>query len=163
VPSLSVRPGTAECVIGRKRGDLLSPSLSFSWHRRTVGSVAPCLETVQRGPASRSSRRPGAEVRSRFIVATNLDRLGRNLRECLNVVHELREQGIGIKTFNDPIPIDTTDDSPMAELAVATRRQVRHTADRRWCGCSSRLTVFFSSGRPMAIDGAFLVDMLGAE
>jgi DNA invertase Pin-like site-specific DNA recombinase len=25
------------------------------------------------------------------IVATNLDRLGRNLRECLNVVHELRE------------------------------------------------------------------------
>jgi DNA invertase Pin-like site-specific DNA recombinase len=53
------------------------------------------------------------------IVATNLDRLGRNLRECLNVVHDLREQGIGIKTLKDPIPIDTTDDSPMAELAVA--------------------------------------------
>lgn len=53
------------------------------------------------------------------IVATNLDRLGRNLRECLNIVHELREQGIGIKTLKDPIPIDTTDDSPMAELAVA--------------------------------------------
>ncbi|MDE1675195.1 recombinase family protein [Nocardia gipuzkoensis] len=53
------------------------------------------------------------------IVATNLDRLGRNLRECLNVVHELREQGIGIKTLRDPIPIDTTDSSPMAELAVA--------------------------------------------
>jgi hypothetical protein len=34
-------------------------------------------------------------------------------------VHELREQGIGIKTLRDPIPIDTTDDSPMAELAVA--------------------------------------------
>lgn len=33
------------------------------------------------------------------IVAGALDRLGRNLRECLNVVHELREQGIGIKTF----------------------------------------------------------------
>ncbi|MEU7769591.1 recombinase family protein [Nocardia sp. NPDC049190] len=27
------------------------------------------------------------------IVATNLDRYGRNLRECLNIVHELREQG----------------------------------------------------------------------
>lgn len=53
------------------------------------------------------------------IVATNLDRLGRNLRECLNIVHDLREQGIGIKTLKDPIPIDTTDDSPMAELAVA--------------------------------------------
>lgn len=53
------------------------------------------------------------------IVATNLDRLGRNLRECLNIVHDLREQGIGIKTLKDPLPIDTTDDSPMAELAVA--------------------------------------------
>lgn len=53
------------------------------------------------------------------IVATNLDRLGRNLRECLNIVHDLRGQGIGIKTLKDPFPIDTTDDSPMAELAVA--------------------------------------------
>jgi DNA invertase Pin-like site-specific DNA recombinase len=53
------------------------------------------------------------------IVATNLDQLGRNLRECLNIVHDLREQGIGIKTLEDPIPIDTVDDSPMAELAVA--------------------------------------------
>lgn len=53
------------------------------------------------------------------IVSTNLDRMGRNLRECLNVVHDLREQGIGIKTLKDPIPIDTTDNSPMAELAVA--------------------------------------------
>lgn len=53
------------------------------------------------------------------IVATNLDRLGRNLRECLNIVHDLREQGIGIKTLKDPIPIDATDNSPMAELAVA--------------------------------------------
>jgi DNA invertase Pin-like site-specific DNA recombinase len=53
------------------------------------------------------------------IVATNLDRLGRNLRECLNVVHDLCEQGIGIKTLKDPIRIDTADKSLMAELAVA--------------------------------------------
>lgn len=53
------------------------------------------------------------------IVATNLDRLGRNLRECLNIVHDLRERGVGIKTLRDPIPIDTADSSPMAELAVA--------------------------------------------
>ncbi|MGO4612684.1 recombinase family protein [Nocardia sp. 2YAB30] len=53
------------------------------------------------------------------IVATNLDRYGRNLRECLNIVHELREQGVGVTTLKDPIPIDTGDASPMAELAVA--------------------------------------------
>jgi DNA invertase Pin-like site-specific DNA recombinase len=53
------------------------------------------------------------------IVATNLDRVGRNLRECLNLVHELRERGIGIRTLSDPIPINTTDESQLAELAVA--------------------------------------------
>lgn len=53
------------------------------------------------------------------IVATNLDRLGRNLRECLNIIHDLRQRDIGIKTLADPIPIDTTDNSAMAELAVA--------------------------------------------
>ena len=53
------------------------------------------------------------------IVATNLDRIGRNLRECLNLVHELREQQVGIKTLRDPIPIDTNNDSPMAQIAVA--------------------------------------------
>ncbi|WP_280406605.1 recombinase family protein [Nocardia carnea] len=53
------------------------------------------------------------------IVATNLDRLGRNLRECLNVIHDLSERGIGVKTLRDPLPIDTTDTSGMAELSVA--------------------------------------------
>lgn len=53
------------------------------------------------------------------IVATNLDRLGRNLRECLNVIHELRERGVGVRTLRDPLPIDTTDTSGMAEIAVA--------------------------------------------
>jgi len=53
------------------------------------------------------------------IVATNLDRLGRNLRECLNVIHDLRERGIGVKTLKDPLPIDSSDYSAMGELAVA--------------------------------------------
>ncbi|MGO4614720.1 recombinase family protein [Nocardia sp. 2YAB30] len=53
------------------------------------------------------------------IVATNLDRLGRNLRECLNVIHDLTERGVGVKTLRDPLPIDTTDTSGMAELSVA--------------------------------------------
>ncbi|WP_433717477.1 recombinase family protein (plasmid) [Nocardia sp. CA-084685] len=53
------------------------------------------------------------------IVATNLDRLGRNLRECLNVIHDLTERGVGVKTLRDPLPIDTTDTSGMAEISVA--------------------------------------------
>jgi DNA invertase Pin-like site-specific DNA recombinase len=53
------------------------------------------------------------------IVALNLDRLGRNIRECLNLVHDLTERGIGIKTLADPLPVDSTDNSLMAQLSVA--------------------------------------------
>jgi DNA invertase Pin-like site-specific DNA recombinase len=37
-----------------------------------------------------------------------LDRLGRNLREVLNLVHELAERGIGVRSLADPLPIDAT-------------------------------------------------------
>lgn len=53
------------------------------------------------------------------ITACTLDRFGRNLRECLNLVHDLRERGIGLRTLHDPLPIDTSNDSPMAQIAVA--------------------------------------------
>ena len=36
------------------------------------------------------------------IVVTKLDRLGRNLRETLNLFHDLPERGIAIRTLDDP-------------------------------------------------------------
>lgn len=53
------------------------------------------------------------------IVTHTLDRLGRNLRDCLNLVHELRERDIGVKTLADPLSIDTGDTSAMGQVAVA--------------------------------------------
>lgn len=53
------------------------------------------------------------------IVIHTLDRLGRTVRDTLNLVHDLRERGIGIRNLADPIRIDTADpDDPMAQLAV---------------------------------------------
>ncbi len=37
-----------------------------------------------------------------------LDRIGRNLREVLNLVHDLDQGGIGFRTLADPLPIATT-------------------------------------------------------
>ena len=37
-----------------------------------------------------------------------LDRIGRNLREVLNLVHDLDQRGIGVRTLADPLPIATT-------------------------------------------------------
>jgi DNA invertase Pin-like site-specific DNA recombinase len=50
------------------------------------------------------------------IVVHTLDRLGRNLREVLNLAHDLAEKGIGFRTLADPLPISTTDEG-MGRLA----------------------------------------------
>lgn len=42
------------------------------------------------------------------VLVHTLDRLGRNLREVLNLVHDLGEKGIGVRSLADPLPIDTT-------------------------------------------------------
>ena len=53
------------------------------------------------------------------IVVHTLDRLGRTVRDTLNLVHELKEHGVGIRTLADPLGIDTSSpDGPMAQLAV---------------------------------------------
>jgi DNA invertase Pin-like site-specific DNA recombinase len=43
-------------------------------------------------------------------VVHTLDRIGRNLREVLNLVHDLSERGVGVRSLADPLPINTTDE-----------------------------------------------------
>ncbi|WP_157255227.1 recombinase family protein [Nonomuraea typhae] len=50
------------------------------------------------------------------IVVHTLDRLGRNLREVLNLVHDLNEKQIGVRSLADPLPINTADEG-MARIA----------------------------------------------
>lgn len=45
-----------------------------------------------------------------------LYRIGRNLREVLNLVHELSERGVGVRSLADPLPINTADEG-MARIA----------------------------------------------
>ena len=53
------------------------------------------------------------------IVVHTLDRMGRTVRDTLNLMHELKGRGVGVRTLADPLPIDTSNpDSPMAQLAV---------------------------------------------
>jgi len=53
------------------------------------------------------------------IVVHTLDRLGRTVRDTLNLIHELAERGIGIRNLADPIKVDSSNPSdPMAQLAV---------------------------------------------
>lgn len=53
------------------------------------------------------------------LVVHTLDRLGRTVRDTLNLIHDLRERGVGVRTLADPIPVDSSNpDDPMAQLAV---------------------------------------------
>lgn len=53
------------------------------------------------------------------IVVHTLDRLGRTVRDTLNLIHDLHQRGIGFRNLADPIRIDSTNpDDPMGQLAV---------------------------------------------
>ncbi|WP_338072651.1 recombinase family protein, partial [Actinomadura geliboluensis] len=50
------------------------------------------------------------------IVVHTLDRIGRNPREVLNFVHDLAEQGIGVRSLADPLPRNIADEG-LARIA----------------------------------------------
>jgi DNA invertase Pin-like site-specific DNA recombinase len=53
------------------------------------------------------------------IVVHTLDRLGRTVRDTLNLIHGLHERGIGVRNLADPIRIDSADpEDPVAQLAL---------------------------------------------
>ena len=64
-----------------------------------------------------------------IVVVHTLDRLGRNLHEVLNLVHELAERGIGVRSLADPLPIDTTREGmgPIAFLLLALFAEMERT------------------------------------
>lgn len=53
------------------------------------------------------------------LVVHTLDRLGRTVRDTLNMIHDLQERDVGVRTLADPIRVDSSDpDDPMAQLSV---------------------------------------------
>ncbi len=56
------------------------------------------------------------------IVVHTLERLGRTVRDTLNLIHKLAERGVGVRNLADPIRVDSSDPAdPMAQLAGAAR------------------------------------------
>jgi len=49
------------------------------------------------------------------IVVHTLDRIGRTVRDTLNMIHELAERGVGIRNLADAIKVDSSNPAdPMA-------------------------------------------------
>jgi DNA invertase Pin-like site-specific DNA recombinase len=68
------------------------------------------------------------------IVVHTLDRLGRNLREVLNLVHDLAGKGVGVRSLADPLPINTADEGmgriALLLLALFAEMERTYTAER---------------------------------
>jgi DNA invertase Pin-like site-specific DNA recombinase len=68
------------------------------------------------------------------IVVHTLDRLGRNLREVLNLVHDLNEKQIGVRSLADPLPINTANEGmgriAFLLLALFAEMERTFTAER---------------------------------
>ena len=53
------------------------------------------------------------------IVVHTLDRLGRTVRDTLNLIHDLAARGVGVRSLADPIKVDSSNpEDPMAQLSV---------------------------------------------
>ena len=53
------------------------------------------------------------------IVVHTLDRLGRTVRDTLNLIHDLHQKGVGVRNLADPIRVDSASPGdPMAQLAL---------------------------------------------
>ena len=68
-----------------------------------------------------------------MIVVHTLDRLGRNIRDVLNIIHDLAERGIAVRSLADPLPINTTDEGMdrIAFLLLALFAEMEHTFTAR--------------------------------
>ena len=88
------------------------------------------------------------------IVVHTLDRIGRNLREVLNLVHDLAERGIGVRSLADPLPIDTAGEGmgriAFLLLALFAEMERTFTAERAAHARSVAEAAGRHIGRPIA-------------
>lgn len=54
-----------------------------------------------------------------MIVVHTLDRLGRTVRDSLNLIHDLADRGVRVRNLADPVRVDSANpEDPISQLAV---------------------------------------------
>ena len=94
------------------------------------------------------------------IVVHTLDRLGRTVRDTLNLIHELSERGVGVRNLADPIKVDSSNpEDPMAQLAVVLlalfgQMERTYTMERAAHARAVATAKGRRVGRPVLVDAA---------
>ena len=92
------------------------------------------------------------------IVVHTLDRLGRTVRDTLNLIHDLAERGVGVRNLADPIKVDSANPGdPMAQLAVVllalfAQMERTYTVERAAHARSVATAKGRRVGRPVVVD-----------
>ena len=96
------------------------------------------------------------------IVVHTLDRLGRTVRDTLNLIHDLAERGVGVRNLADPIRVDSSNPAdPMAQLAVVLlalfgQMERTYTLERAAHARAVATAKGRRVGRPVVVDPAKL-------
>jgi len=104
----------------------------------------------------------GCARRGDVIVVHTLDRLGRTVRDTLNLIHELTERGVGVRNLADPIKVDSTDPAdPMGQsvvvlLALFAQMERTYTFERAAHARAVAAAHGRQVGRPSLLDPAVL-------
>ena len=92
------------------------------------------------------------------LVVHTLDRLGRTVRDTLNLIHDLAQRGVGVRNLADPITVDSSNPGdPMAQLAVVllalfAQMERTYTAERAAHARSVATAKGRRVGRPVLAD-----------
>jgi DNA invertase Pin-like site-specific DNA recombinase len=94
------------------------------------------------------------------LIVVKLDRLGRNTRDVLNLVHELEEKGASLRVMEPAI--DTG--GPMGRMALAVLGMVAEMElgfirDRQRAGIDTAKAKGVYKGRPVTFDRAHIVSL----
>jgi DNA invertase Pin-like site-specific DNA recombinase len=94
------------------------------------------------------------------LIVVKLDRLGRNTRDVLNLVHELQQKGASLRVLEPAI--DT--DGPMGRmvltvLGMVAEMELGFIRDRQRAGIDAAKAKGIYKGRPVTFDRARIVSL----
>jgi len=100
--------------------------------------------------------------RGDVIVVHTLDRLGRTVRDTLNLIHELTERGVGVRNLADPIKVDSANPADAVGqlavmlLALFAQMERTYTCERAAHARAVAAAHGRQVGRPSLLDPAVL-------
>jgi len=100
----------------------------------------------------------GFARRGDVIVVHTLDRLGRTVRDTLNLIHELTERGVGVRNLADPIKVDSGDPAGATGQLVVLFAQMERTYTSERAAHARAVAAAHGRqvGRPSLLDPAVL-------